>query len=207
MLTKRRLIKLMKEKIRNVWLFRVVSLISGLAILFTLYKMDIIAIAFINGQPISVSEVIKIYTSDDKESVLDKIIAEKLLEYEAKKRNIQVTADEVAREIERAEKRAIENGMTMAQLLEESDQTAKELEKNTRLRIIVYKILSEDIELSEDEIDDYIRENPQLYENLNEDDVREDIRRLLIDAKLNDEYNTWIQEAKASSEVQYLFRH
>lgn len=204
MFSKRNIHKLLRENIRNIWLFRGISLILGLFILYYLYRNEIIAVAFINGQPISITEVVRIYTSPDKENVFDRIISEKLIEYEAKKRKIQVRSEEISAEIARMEKEAIANGKTMAQLLKESDQTARDLEKNVRLRIIIYKILSEDIELSEHEIDKYIKENPELYENFSQEETRIEVRRLLIDAKLQEEYKSWIQDAKASSEIKYI---
>ncbi len=205
--SKRKIKRLLKEKIRNIWLLRGLSFIFCIFLLAYLYKSEIIAIAFINGQPITVSEVIKIYTSPDKENVLDKIISEKLLEYETKKRNIRIKSEEIKNEMSRMEKEAVANGITMAQLLKESDQTAKDLEKNVRMRLIIYKILSEDIDLSENEVDKYLNENPQLYENLSKEEAREGVRRLLIDAKVQDEYKTWIREAKASSVVKYIFKY
>ncbi len=206
MVSKRKISLILKEKIQNVWLYRGISLLFGIIILFYLYKTGVIAIAFINGQPITVSEVVKIYTSPNKENVLDKIISEKIIEYEAKKRNIQIDSEEITSEIARMEKEAIANGKTMAQLLKESGQTTKDLEKNVRLRIIIYKILSEDIVLSELEIDKYIEENPDLYKNLSREEAREGVRKLLIDSKLQDKYQTWIKEAKASSDIQYLIK-
>jgi hypothetical protein len=206
MFSKRKITKILRERIEDIWLFRTVSLIFGLIILVFLYKTEVIAIAFINGQPITVREVVKVYTSPDKENVLDRIISEKIIEYEAKKRNIQVKSDEIALEIKRIEDEAIANGKTMAQLLQESDKTAKDLEKEIRLKIIIYKILSEDIELSEYEIDRYIKDNPDLYQNLGEEEARERVRKFLIDARLQEEYKTWIQEAKAVSDVKYLIK-
>ena len=207
MFSKRKIIKVLKKKIKNIWLFRALSLVCGIFILYFLYRNEIIAIAFINGQPVTLTEVVKIYTSPEEENVLDRIISEKLIEYEAKKRNIHVRSEEIAEEIARIEKEAISNGMTLAQLLKESDKTAKDLEKDVKIKIIIYKILSEDIELSEYEIDKFIKENPDLYENLSEEETRERVRRLLIDAKLQDEYGSWIQEAKASSEIKYIINY
>lgn len=206
MLNKKKFNKILREKIKDIWLFRLVSLFFGLFILFYLYKNEIIAVVFINGQAISFTEIAKIYSSTDKENMLDKIISEKIIENEAKKRNIEVSKEEIESELLIIEKEAIENGMTMAQLLKEIDKTARDLEKEVRLKIIIYKILSEDIELSEKEIDEYIQNNPELYDNLSEEEIREDVRKLLIDVHINEKYKTWIKQAKASSEIKYIIK-
>lgn len=207
MLPKRKINKIFKKNIRNIWLFRAISLIIGLIILFTLYRMEVIAIAFINGQPISFSEILKIFDSNDNENAIDRIIAEKIIEYEAKKRNIKVTSDEISFEIKRIENEAVENGKTLLQLLKESDKTSRDLEKDVRLKIIIYKILSEDIELSEYEIDKFIKNNPDLYKNLSEEETRENVRRLLIDSVLQEKYNTWIKDARATSDIKYIINY
>lgn len=204
MLPKRKLNKILKKNIRNIWLFRSITLIIGLIILFALYRMEVIAIAFINGQPISFTDIVKVYNSKDNENIIDKLIAEKLIEYEARKRNIQVKSEEISKEIALIEKDAIVNGITLAQLLKDSHKSSEDLEKEVRLRIIIYKILSENIELSEREIDNYVKENPELYKNLGEEETREKVRKLLIDAKVDEEYKTWIQEARASSDIRYF---
>ena len=149
MLLKTKISRILKENIKNIWLFRAISLLCGIFILYFLYRNEIIAIAFINGQPITLSDIVKVYSSPDENNFLDRIISEKVIEYEAKKRNIKVMKEEIEEEVLKIEREALANGNTLAQILEESDQTTKDLEKNIRLRIIIYKILSENIELSE----------------------------------------------------------
>ncbi len=198
--------RIFKIKISNIWLFKSASLIFVIFILLSLYKRGVIALAFINGQPISISDVIRYFESKDKNNIIDKIISEKLIEYEAKKRNIIVKQEEIRSEILKIEKEALTNGKTLAQILKESNQTASDLERNVRLRIIVYKILSQDIDLSEDEIDKFIRENPELYENMSREEAREGVRKLLLDSKIKERYDSWIEEVKASSKIDYFIK-
>lgn len=198
--------KILNKEVTETTSFKVATLVLGLAILYTLYSKGILAVAFVNGQPITVTEVAKYYRKEKTGNILEKIIAERILEYEAKKRNIQVSVEEVNQEIALMQKEALDNGKTMLQLLKESDQTAEDLEKDVRLKIIVYKILAEDIELSEGEIDKFIRENPELYDTWDKDEARERVRKLLIDAKVQNEYETWIRQARAESDVKYFLK-
>jgi parvulin-like peptidyl-prolyl isomerase len=198
--------KLLKKEVTETPAFKVATLLLGLTILYFLYHKGILAVAFVNGQPITITEIAKFYRKEKTGNVLEKIIAEKIIYYEAKKRNIQVSVEEVNTEIAQIEKEALENGKTMVQLLKESDKSAEDLEKEVRTKLIVYKILAEDIELSEDEIDKFLKDNPELYKNLGKQEARERVRRLLIDAKIRDEYQTWIQEAKASSDIRYFLK-
>ncbi len=198
--------KLLQKEVTETPAFKVATLVLGLAILYFLYSKGILAIAFVNGQPITITEVVKFYQKEKTGNVIDKLIAEKVLEYEAKKRNIQVSVEEIQSEISQIEKEALENGKTLFQLLKESDKTAQDLEKEVRLKIIVYKILAEDIELTEEEVDEFLRENPELYKNLGRNEARERVRRLLLDAKVQSEYQTWIRQAKAESDIKYFLK-
>ncbi len=69
---------------------------------------------------------------------------------------------------------------------------------------MIYKILSEDVEITEWEIEDYIRQNQHLFKEGEEELVRDEVIRILLDKKVSEMYETWIREAKASSEVKYL---
>ncbi len=202
----KKLVKLLNKEVTETPAFKVATLLLGLAILYFLYNKGILAVAFVNGQPITISEIAKFYQKEKTGNILEKIIAEKIIYSEAKKRNIQVSIEEINTEIAQIEKETLENGKTMIQLLKESDKSAEDLEKEVRTKLIVYKILAENIELSEDEVDKFFKDSPELYKNMGKQEARERVRRLLIDNKIQNEYQTWIQEAKASSDIKYFLK-
>lgn len=196
--------KILKKKIEVSRLLKYLSTFIAILILVVLYKRGIVAPLFVNGEPITFREIVQVISTDSDTNYLDQLIAEKIILFEARKRNIEVKKEEVEAEIYKIEKEAIESGITLVQLLKERDATLKELEKNTKTRLMLYKILSEDIEITEWEIEDYIRQNQHLFKEGEEELVREEVIRILLDKKVSEMYETWIREAKASSEVKYL---
>jgi foldase protein PrsA len=147
------------------------------------------------------------YNNGGPGNLLDRIVSEKLVELEAKRRNIVVRKEEIDAEVLKFEKEAIENGRTLIQLLEENDQTLAQFEKDTKVRLTIYKILGSSTTFNEDEVDRIIEENPWLYKDDEElEAVREEIKDLLIQRRLDDSYDTWILDAKAQSKVDYFIR-
>lgn len=204
MVRKSKIEKILKKKIELSKLLKYLSTFIAIMILVVLYKRGIVAPIFVNGEPITFSEIAKVISTDRDTNYLDQLIAEKIILFEARKRNIEVKKEEVEAELYKIEKEAIESGVTLVQLLRERDTTLEEFEKNTKTRLMLYKILSDDIEITEWEIEDYIRQNQHLFKEGEEGLVREEVIRILLDKKVSEMYETWIREAKASSEVKYL---
>ena len=193
--------KILLTKVTQTSYFNFGTLLLGLLILYTLYSKGVLAVAFIGGEPITVPQIVGYYRQEKTGNVLERVIAQKVLAYEAKKRNITVSVEEVRSEMDRIEKEAIENGKTLAQLLKEKDETATQLEKDIRTDLLVYKMLSEDIEITDDEIDDFISKNPELYKNLGEQEARQRVKKLLLDNEIRNVYDTWTPEANAAGPV------
>src|SRR3989338_11535375 len=91
----KKLVKLLNKEVTETPAFKVATLLLGLAILYFLYNKGILAVAFVNGQPITISEIAKFYQKEKTGNILEKIIAEKIIYSEAKKRNIQVSIEEI----------------------------------------------------------------------------------------------------------------
>lgn len=195
--------KILKKKIEVKRLLKYLSTLIAIIILIVLYKRGIVAPLFVNGEAVTFSEIAKVISKDDA-NYFDQLIAEKIILFEARKRNIEVRKGEIEAEIYKIEKEALENGITLVKLLKEKNTSLEELERNTKTRIMLYKILSEDVEISEWEIEDYIRQNQHLFKEGEEELVREDVIQILLDKKVSEMYETWIREAKAESEVKYI---
>lgn len=199
-----RIEKLLRKKIAVSTLLKYISTAIAILILLFLYRRGILAPLFVNGEPITFGEIVKVISSERDSNTIDLLIAEKVILFEAKKRNIEVKKEEVEAEIFRIEKEAIENGLTLVKILNEKDTTMEEMEKNIKTRIMLYKILSDDIEVTEEEVEEYIRENSDLFKEGEEELVEEEVKRILLDKKVGEMYESWIKDARAESEVKYL---
>jgi hypothetical protein len=206
MIKNKKLDRLLKSKIEVKRLLKYLYTAIAIIIMVLLYKRGIVAPLFVNGEAVTFGEIVKVISKDDG-SYLDQLIAEKVIQFEANKRNIEVQKEEVEQEMLRIEREALDNGITLIQLLKEKDSSIAELEKNTKTRLMLYKILSEDVEITEWEIDNYIRENNEFLKEGEEEVIRDEVIRILLDEKVSEMYETWIREAKAESEVNYLINY
>lgn len=172
-------------------------------ILITAYHQGAIAPLFINGRPITFGDIISTYKYHEPGNVVDQVILEKIVAYEAQKRNIVVTKDEVEAEMIRMQQTASDNGKTLYQLYKDSGQTTADIDRNIRTHITIVRILEEDTNITEAEIDHYIDTHPDLYPYKDREDIREQVKKILLQQAVNNKYDTWAKEAKASYKIQY----
>lgn len=206
-ISKAKVKRFLDREIKVRFLLQIISTFLALFILWNLYKKGVVAPAFINGEPITFGEILRIV--QDKggpKNALDQLIVEKIIEFEAKKRNIIVKKEEIDAEIAKAEKKALENGKTLLELYKESGQSAQELEKNVKLRITLYKILSQDVDVTEAEIDSFIDKNKDMYKGQDREEIRKEVKELLISQKTQELYDSFITEAKANTKFDFFIK-
>lgn len=185
----------------------VVNTLAALLILFYLYDNGIISIAFINGEPITVREAARVITSGDSQSELDRLIAKKLIEYEAKRQKIIVTKDEIRRQVYIYQKEALRQGKTIAELMQTSDQNLGEIDENVKLQITIYKIVAKDLEPTDEDLDEYFEKYGLIYTDEEKVYYKEQVKQFIFKDKVSQNYESWINEAKASSEVRYIINY
>lgn len=186
-------------------LVKLITLLFSVLLLLFLYKQGVVAPMFVNGEPITLSDIYLSYKQGGPENALDRAIAEKIVEYEARKRNIVVKKAELEAEMARIEKQAIENGKTLTQIASESNLTVDEYEKSVKTRLTIYKIVAQSVEIDDAEIDRVIEQNEWIYRDAQQQEqVREEVRQLLIERRIDEEYQQFIKDAKASSEIDYI---
>lgn len=200
---KGRLQKILQAEILFISLWRLLTLIIAVAILTTLYYRGIITIATVNDQRITLKEVLK-FAKREPQNALDLAINQELIEYEARKRDIIVTSQEVNAEIDRLTLVALRNGQTVQELMEDPDLKLEELQKVVKLQLTYYKILGEKPYISEEEIEEFLDESNVPYTEAEREFVEAEIRQILFKKKADAEYDNWIREARAASDIDYV---
>ena len=204
-MTKDKFKRILMKKIGKKPFLKLLSLLSALMILIILYKKGVIAPMFINGQAITIRQIYESYKEGGYKGVTDRLLLDKFIDLESKRRNIVITSQEMEVEIKQAEKEALENGKTLNQILNESDQSLSTYEKNLKVRLTIYKILSESVNIDDQKIDEVIEESGWLFKDDKEaETVREELRKYLIDSSYQKKYQSLIKEAKANFEINYI---
>ena len=198
--------KFLFRKINNSNFRKILSLTSAIFILLILYRSGIVAPMFVNGEAVTIADIIYSYNMGGIKGLKNRLLEAKILEIEAKKRNIIITKDEIDSELNRAEEEAILSGLTLKEILDNKDQSLSDYQRELKTRLTIYKILSQSTTMDDDAIDKIMEENKWLYNNEKEaEEVREELRKLLIDTQYQFEYQKIIKEAKADSKVNYIF--
>jgi hypothetical protein len=197
--------KLLTKKRGTSFKWNAATTLVAIIILLFLYQKGIISIAFINGEPVTVGEAARVLTSKNTDSALDTLVAQKIIEYEAKKQNIIVSAEEIRRKVSFYQKQAKLQGTTVLELMQMEDTSLENIDENVKLQITLYKLIAEkDVSVSEAEIDEFFDEWGHLYTEEEKELYKDEIIQFLYSEKLSQSYETWIREAKAESEVKYF---
>jgi len=200
-------INFLKKEIRRNWLILTALVILCLGALIYNYKSLFVA-ATVNGKPIFRWEVIRILETQMGKQALTNIIDEKLIDDEAALKNIVVSNDEVQARVKTIEDSIVQSGQTMDQFLEANNSTRKDFEIRVKNLIVIEKLLSERVAVSEEEVTKYIADNKASFPEITDDEQgRSIVRESLKQQKLATEYTKYLTELKSRSSVNILVNY
>ena len=183
----------------------IISLIIVILVI-GLYKFkNLFVIAMVNGKPISRLSLISEVEKQAGKQVLETLISKKLILQEAKKQKIKVTEEEIDQEIAKLEENINQQGQELLALLEMQGISLKQLAEEIKLQKIIDKIVSQEIEVSEEEINTYLEKNQEfLLDDSDIESVRENIKEQLKQQKISEKVQTWLTELREQAEISYF---
>lgn len=174
----------------------------GVLTAFLLYSgRSLFVAATVNGQPISRLLVVQELEKQLGRDALDSQITNVLVRQEARNQGVEVTDEELAQEVEQLAQTLAAQGQDLDTLLSLQGMDRSTLEEQLRIQLLVEKLLSDKVEISEEEIDEFLAENEDLLPA--EGDSREAATNQIRQQKLSSEYQTWIQELKEKANINY----
>lgn len=184
----------------------VLAVIASLVLLGFIVKTVFLA-AFVNGRPISRITLIKSLEKQGGESALNTLIEKSLLLQEAKKTGVNVTKEEVQKEITAIEEILSAQNITLDQALEARSQTREELMEQIEMRKIIEVLLADKITVTDEELKDYFDKNQNYFDKGTLfEDIRDQIKDEIVQQKLSDEYTIWMTDLKAKAKILYLLK-
>lgn len=173
--------------------------VVAIAIILYFFKGLFVA-AWVNGRPITRIAMIQELERQDGGTVLNSLVTKELIMQEAKKNNVSISQNDVDAEITKVEDQIKAQGQTLDDALATQGWTRADLEDQIKIQLIVEKLLADKINVSDQEIDDYIKTNKST-------DTRENVAALLKQQKLMTEYQTWISGLLAQAKVNYWVKY
>lgn len=144
-------------------LIPVIAVVAALAVIAIVWVVvtNATAVAIVNGKRITRREFVSRLEQVTGEQVLSDLINERLIGQAAKKAKVSVTPAEVDEEVEKLREQI---GPSFDSVLAQYGMTIEDLRKNMELNLLVYKVSTKDINVTEDALRAHFEENKSDYD-------------------------------------------
>ena len=118
--------------------------------------------AVVNGEPITFAELDTSLEQQYGSQAVERLITEKLIEQEARRRKVSATEREVDAELQRA-RGTLPPGQDFEQAVEQQFGSLQAFRDNLRLNILVQKLLAPRVRITEQQLQQFYNQNKQAF--------------------------------------------
>ncbi len=136
--------------------------------------------------------------------MLDSLITRKLIIGELDKKKITVTDDEINADIKKIEDQITAQGDTLVQTLTAQGMTTADLKDQISINLRMEKLLADKTQVSDDEINQYIKDNKLNVPKGQEAQYNDQIRNQLKSNKLNQAAQDWVNSIRSQASIRYF---
>lgn len=188
---------------------------KGLIILLAFLSLGIVLFnvkhwfiaALVNWRPVTRYAMFKELEKQGGSQVLEGLITESLIFQEAKRQKIMVTREELETEVGKIEEQVGLQGQSLDDLLAMRGQTRGDLEEQIKMQLVVEKILGQDIEVGQEELEEYFEKQKEfLAEGIEFEEVKGEMERSLRQEKINEKFATWLGELQEKAKIHYFLK-
>ncbi len=198
--------ELRKQRLFGIKIAAIIAIVVLIGFLIY-YNKGLFIAATVNGTPISRRAVIKELESVSGKSALESLITQKLINDEALKKGVTVTSDEVDTEIKNVETQVKAQGMTLDQALSAQGITLANLKKQITTQKKLEKILGDQIQVTDDQITQYIKDNKVSIPKGQEATYKEQIKNQIKQQGLSAAANELVASLKAQAKINYFVNY
>ena len=155
-------------------------------------------VATVNGSPITQPEFNRADTQ--AKSVLDGLIATKLITQEAKKQHVSVPDSQINSQIDSLKKQ-LGSQQEYEAALQRNNLTDVALRNQVRTQLLAEKMGTKGVSVSDTEAQAYYNQNKQQFNNQTFDQAKPQIQAQLLQTKQNEAIQTWIQGLRQKAKV------
>ena len=198
------IVSFFKKKSRRPLLIIIVLVLVILFGGFYYFKNQFIS-ATVNGQPIWRLTLIKELEKQSGAATLENLVTKSLILQEAKKQKVVISQEEIDQKMKEVEDNFTSQGQNLDELLEAQNMTRDQLEEQIEIQLIIEKIVSQDVEVTDEEIAAYFEANPDYFpEDSDLESVKEDIREQLQQQKSSDLVQSWLDSLRENAKINYF---
>ena len=194
------------KKKKNSTPFLIVSFLIIIILLGGLYYFrSQFVVATINGQPIWRLSLIRELEQQAGKETLESLITKTLILQEAEKQKITASKEEIDQKIKELEDNFTSQGQDLDQLLEAQGLTRDQLRGQIEIQLIIEKIVGEEVEVTNQELDEYIEANQDFFpEGSDPEEMRASLREQLKQEKANEKIQSWLESLRNDAKINYF---
>ena len=139
--------------------------------------------------------------------VLETLITKTLILQEAKQQKVKIDKKEIEEKIKEIEKELALQGADLDTFLSSQDQTKESFQEQIEIQLLVDKILSKEISVTEEDVRDYFEENKDaLGDNAVFEELKKDLEKNLKQEKIREKFRSWLSELQEKSKIYYFLK-
>ncbi len=197
--------KFIPKRLKTLPKAAIVFLVILIAALLIYFAKGLFVAALVNGQPIFRLSLVKELEKQSGQKALDSLITQTLILQEANKEKVTVSDQDVNQSLKDLGDNIAKQGGNLDQLLAAQGMTKEDLKQQIKLQKIVEKIVGKDVTISEQEIDDYIKNNQsQLPQGETTEQLRADVKEQLRQQKISEKITLWVEDLRAKAKINYF---
>ena len=190
-----------KSRSRNLVTLLGILIIAGIAV----YKFSYIAVpASVNGRPVYIWSYLNFMHRSYGMEAIQTLTTQELINQEISKQKVKVSNDQIQQEVDQLDKEASASGGLSA-VLAAQQMTLEQLKDQLRIQIAVKAILKDKIAVSDEEVNDYYKQNKDFFKGTVEKDAKVQIRVQLESQKFQKEASAWLAEVKKDAKIEISF--
>lgn len=159
-------------------------------------------VAKINGQFITRKKLNDFLIESYGEPALEELITQELVDQKLAEENIQVTEDQLNdKRAEISSQLEQQRGVTLEDYLKLQDISPEEFQKNLRKQVKIEQLFVDDIDISEEEINEFLDTYGEDIPGEDEDEKRAFAVEVLLEQEISTLFQQWVQEKRSEAEV------
>ena len=179
----------------------IIAIVIIIGVLAYIYKGVFIA-ATVDGSPIMRLTIIQKLEKTSGKNLLDSLINEKLIQNEARTKNIIVSDDEINSQIKTIESQIATQGGTLDAALAEAGMSMDDLKKQIMAQNEIEKLLADKLNVTDEEVAQYIEDNKVSIPQGQEATIADQIKSEMRNQKISTEAQTLITNLKSKAKIQ-----
>ncbi len=171
----------------------------GLAGLLYLFSKWFI-VALVDKVPVTRAQFYQELDKRYGKQIKEQLVVQQLVLNEAKKRGVTISQQEIEAEYKKVQDQV--GADMLGNLLAQQNITDKDFRNQLKLQLLVRKMFGQGINITDADIDKYLKDNQATQSAQTIDDKqKQQIRDQLTNQKVSQNFQSWLQQAQSSSRV------